>query len=100
MPLQEVVDALPQPNGDHYIERSRGTSDSTGDSADTGKRRRFEQHRKAHYHMKDALRRCAQLLVCFGDHLVEMTAFPSLLYTAHDLAHDYFMMNSHFQIKG
>ncbi|KAK9789032.1 hypothetical protein WJX73_010129 [Symbiochloris irregularis] len=59
--LQEVVDALPQPNGDHYIERSRATSDSMGDSADTSKRRRFEEHRKAHYKMRDALKRGKQL---------------------------------------
>ena len=60
VPLQDVIDALPQPNGEHYIDRStRPSTDSNCSSGETSKRAKFEEHRKAHYQMKDALARCA-----------------------------------------
>lgn len=67
VPLQDVVDALPQPNGEHYIDRPRhrsNSTDSTGSSGETAKRQKFEEHRKAHYKMREALRRYVLLCRC------------------------------------
>lgn len=61
VPLQEVVDSLPEPNGEQYIDRSRQPSLESGSSGENAKKQRFQEQRKKHYKMRDALERGKQL---------------------------------------